>query len=203
MIKKLAISCFLMFSYVTQAYASEHGEAAASHGDAHQETSGGLPQLDPSSFESQTFWLIVIFGSIYFFFSKKSLPQISQSIEVRAERIKNDLDSAEKLKEEVAAAQASYEECLKKARSEASMLFIDIENDIKNTYDKNTDKFQEHSANKVKELEGNIDKARKSALEEMSQIAAEVATEAAEKIIGIRTDAKSAKAVVNSLNKAA
>ncbi len=37
----------------------------------------------------------------------------------------------------------------------------------------------------------------------MSDVAAEVSAEAAEKIIGVRADQKSAKAVVKSLNKAA
>ncbi len=40
-------------------------------------------------------------------------------------------------------------------------------------------------------------------MEDMSEVAAEVAAQAAEKIIGVPTDADSAKAVVKSLNKAA
>ncbi len=203
MIKKLAISSFLTLSYAAQAYAGVKEEAGTSHGGAHKEASGGLPQLDPSSFESQTFWLVVIFVALYLFFSKKSLPQISQSIEVRSERIKNDLDSAAKLKDEVEAAQASYEECLKDARAKASALFSEIENEIKLNNEKNAEKFQKRSAKKIAELEAEISKARESAMEEMSQIAAEVATEAAEKIIGVRADIKSAKALINSLNKAA
>ena len=203
MIKKLSVSSFLMFVYATQAYAGGSGGHGSTHGDGHGEASGGLPQLDPSSYTSQIFWLAIIFFAIYVFFSRKSLPEISVTIENRAETIKNDLDSAERLKEEVASVQESYEESLKKARQEASQLFTDVEAEIKAKSEEHSKSFIEHSAKKVTELEADIEKARIAAMEDMNKIAADVATEAAEKIIGVRTDEKSAIAVVNSLNKAA
>ncbi len=198
MIKKLALSSFLMVSYMANA----HSEGIAHNSDAPHGESGGLPQLDPSSFESQTFWLIIIFLSIYVYFSKKSLPQISQSIEVRADRIKNDLDTAERLKNEISSAQELYEESLKKARSEASSLFTDIEAKLKSKSEKNTKKFQTRSAKKASELEVKINDARNVVMKDMIQIAADIAGQATEKIIGVSTDSKNARAVVNSLNKA-
>ena len=203
MIKKLAVSSFLTLTYVTQSFASGDEHAPVHHDAGHAEASGGLPQLDPSSFTGQTFWLIIFFVIIYFIFSRKSLPDISRAVENRAERIKNDLDSADRLKDEVTSVQDTYEESLKKARQESSLLFQQIEDDLKAKAEENTKKFQEYSADKIADLEKNIDKARDAAMEDMSEIAVDVATEAAEKIIGVRADAKSARAVVNSLNKAA
>lgn len=202
MFKKLAVSSFL--TVVAMGHASFADAATPSHtdGGAH-EASSGLPQLDPSSFASQTFWLFLIFILMYVFFARKSLPQISQTIETRAERVKNDLDSAERLKEEVEAVQTSYEEKLAEARAESSAVFTKIEEDIKAKSEKHASEFQERSAKKVAELEKNIEQARKKAMDEMSDVAAEVSAEAAEKIIGVRADQKSAKAVVKSLNKAA
>ena len=195
--KKLALSSFLMLSYVSHAYA---GEAKY----AHEETSsGGLPQLDPSSFSNQSFWLILIFVAIYLFFSRKSLPEISKVIENRDERIKNDLDSAAILKEEVDSLQVSYEKSLKTTREKSALLFKEIEDGIKAKTEEQSNSFQEYSHKKTMELEANIEKARNAAMDEMSQIAADVAIEAAEKIIGVRADTKSVKDVVASLNKAA
>lgn len=199
MIKKLAVSSFLTITYATQSFASDGG----GHDSTHHDAPSGLPQLDPSSFTGQSFWLIIIFVTIYFIFSRKSLPDISRAIENRAERIKNDLDSAERLKDEVTSVQTSYEDGLKKSYTESSLLLQQIEDDLKIKSEENTKKFQVYSADKISELEKNIAKAHKATMADMSQIAADIATEAAEKIIGVRTDAKSARAVVNALNKAA
>ena len=202
MFKKLTVSCFLMCAYASEAFASEDSHAAPS-GGGHHESSGGLPQLDPSTYASQTFWLLIVLAFMYVFFARKSLPEISQTIENRSERIRNDLDSAAKLKDEVASVQAAYEEGLEKARDEASALFQKFENDIKVQSEKNTKEFQDRASEKTTALEKNIEAARKAAMQDMSNVAAEVATEAAEKIIGVRADQSSAIAVVKSLSKAA
>ncbi len=201
MIKKLALSSSLIIMNVSHAYAS--GTAATGHGESHEEQATGLPQLDPSSFESQTFWLIVIFVGLYFVFAKKSLPDISKTIENRSERINSDLDSAEQIKEEVASVRDEYEARLKEAREQSNGLFKTIEEEIKTKSDEETKKFQKHSAKKISELEANIAKARDSAMDDMTEIAAEIATQAAEKIIGVRADAKSAREAVKSIRKAA
>ncbi len=200
MMKKLALSSFLMLTYVSHAYA---GTAKHVHGVHHKEASGGLPQLDPSSFTNQAFWLVLIFVAIYVFFSRKSLPEISAVVGNRSERIKNDLDSAAILKDEVASLQASYEENLNATRAESTLLFKQIEDDIKSKTEQYNNDFHDNSMNRVSELEANIEKAMAVAIDDMSDIAADVAVSAAEKIIGVRTDVKSVKDVISSINKAA
>lgn len=203
MIKKLAISSFLTLTYATHSFAESSNHASTHHDVGHGEPSGGLPQLDPSSYTGQTFWLVVTFVIIYIIFSRKSLPDISRTVENRAERIKNDLDSAERLKDEVTSVQNAYEESLKKAREESALLIQKVETDLKKQSEDNTKKFQDYSTTKISDIEENINEAIKSAMGDMSDIAVDVATEAAEKIIGVRTDAKTARDVVNAINKAA
>lgn len=163
----------------------------------------GLPQLDTTTYPSQIFWLVVVFVFMYVFFARKSLPAISNTIENRSERINNDLDSAERLKDEVSSVQNSYEESLTEARNKSSELFQDIEKDIKEKSENYAKDFQAHSAKQISDLEKNISKARDEAMKEMSDVAADVAAEAAAKIMGVKPDKGSAKAVVDALNKAA
>ena len=204
MIKKLAIHSYVMFMATAPAYAGGADTASSHHGgEHHHESTGGLPQLDPSSFASQTFWLIAVFFVLYILMSKRSLPVISEVIEGRTERIKNDLDSSERLKQEVETVQHAYEASIEKAREESSKLFREIEEDIKKRTDDHSEDFREKSSRKISDLEKSIDASRKKAMQEMSEVAAEVAVEAAEKIIGVKADADSVKAVVDSLNKAA
>ncbi len=205
MIKKLIVSVSLTCLYASNAYAGGADKASSHHGDAggHHEASTGLPQLDPTYFTSQAFWLVVIFALMYLIFSFKSLPTISQTISTRDERIKNDLDSAETIKNEVEQVQAAYEESLKQAREESASIFADIEEKIKSESEQHAKDFSEKSEQKVQALEKSIIKARKKAIEDVSEIAADIANDAAEKIIGIKADEKSAKKVVESINKAA
>lgn len=202
MLKKLLASTFLIFVYSAHAVAASdaHGGHGSAHeGDAHHAASGGLPQLDPSSYPSQIFWLVFVFVIMYFAFAKKSLPEISGTIEKRSERISSDLDSAERLKEEVASVQKSYEDSLKGARDESSGLFSQMETDVKKKAEEYSVSFQDDATKQIRELEKSIDKARKNAMEEMADVAAEVAKQSAEKIIGVDVDLKYAKSVVDSL----
>lgn len=207
MMKKLLVSVSLTFIYATSAYAAGGaGKASPHHGhgtDGHHEASSGLPQLDPTYFTSQAFWLIVIFIFMYVVFALKSIPAISQTVENRSERIKSDLSSAEQVKKEVESVQASYEDSLKAAREESAKLFADIEDKIKQDSEKHAKEFAEKSFEKINALEKSIVKARKKAMDDMTDVAADIASEAAEKIIGVRADEKSAQKVVASINKAA
>ena len=60
---------------------------------------GGMPQLNPEFWASQIFWLILIFSILYIIIWKIFLPKITDSIENRKSRIVNDLNEAQKLKE--------------------------------------------------------------------------------------------------------
>lgn len=203
MFKKLTVSCFLILSQMSQAIAAGDTHGDISHDAGHHESTGGLPQLDPSSFPSQILWLFIVFIVMYVIFSKKTLPEISQTIENRNERIRNDLDTAERLKNEVTSVQENYEQSISSARKEAQKMFSDIEQQIKTKTEDSAKKFQERSSKKLADLEASIEKARETAMDEMSDIAAEVAAQAAEKIIGVKADPKSAIKVVKSIGKAA
>lgn len=196
MLKKLSVSVFLLSVYSAQAIAAG-GKGDYSGGGDHAK--GGLPQLDVSTYPSQIFWMIIVFTIMYFFFAKKSLPEISATIENRSERITSDLDSAERLKEEVASVQKSYEESLAGARDESSAMFTEIEQSIKEKTEKHSAEFLEFSAKQVQDLEKSINEARKKAISEMSDVAAEVAIESTKKIIGVDVDQKYARSVVDSL----
>lgn len=194
---------------MSQAFAAgggHHGEdahhAAADAGDAaHGGGGGGLPQLDPSSFPSQIFWLCVIFTGLYIFYSKKSIPDIARVVEDRKERVQNDLDSAGKIREEVKSVQAAYEEKLHEAREKSSGTYKDAEKIIKQNADDAQKTFQEKSSSEIAAMEQRLENAIEAAMEDMNSLAADVAIEAAEKIIGVRATEKDVKDVVKSLNK--
>lgn len=79
-----------------------------------------MPQLDPSSFASQIFWLIIAFTMLYFFMSKFFVPRISQIVDGRENSVKANLETAEKLVAEQKAIKLEIAKLLEEARKTGS-----------------------------------------------------------------------------------
>ena len=85
----------------------------------------GMPQLDPTYWASQGFWLILIFTILYISISKFYLPKIKNNLDNRENKIKEDLDNANKFKEQSEAKRDEYEAILEKARKEVSKIYLE------------------------------------------------------------------------------
>ena len=184
--------CFVLPSSIALAAKGEGGTDKAS---------GGLPQLNIETYPSQIFWLFVFFAILYLVFARNILPVISSTIQNRAHHIQDDKETAQKLTQEAEEAQSSYEQKLKQARSEASQYYKEAEADIEESSQKQWKEFRDLAAKEEAKLEENINQAKQEAMEEMTTIAAEIAQEAANKIVGIDMDIDAAKDAVQSLSK--
>lgn len=192
--------CWAVFAVNTAFGAKPHGDG---HGDGHHEaSSSGLPQLDATTFPSQLFWLAVTFVLLYLIFSKKSLPEISGVLENRQQHIEDDLESAEKLKEEAEQAQRAYEESLTDAKEQATKALHDVQEKMKAKAEKQNNDFRAKAEKDIQGLEDRLNKAKEAAMDDMNTIAAEIASEAAKKIVGIDPDLEQAKTVVKAIKAA-
>lgn len=180
---------------------ASHGDVSHAAGETTAHGSGGLPQFDPTSFTSQVFWLVLVFAFLYVFFSRKSLPVISSVIENRREQIQSDRNLAETMKNEAEAVLNAYESGLNAARTESARLNADALNDAKLQTETALKKFKDRAEQKIADMDAGLDTAKAHAMDEMNTIAAEIASAAAEKIVGISSDINQVKSVVQSLNK--
>lgn len=87
--------------------------------------SGGLPQLDTSTWPSQIFWLIVTFGFLYWVMSAYILPRVGGMIEERRDRIADDLDQASEFRHQAEDAEAAYNTALADAKAKAHSIAAD------------------------------------------------------------------------------
>ena len=71
-----------------------------------------MPQLDPTSFSSQLFWLTVSFVALYMLLARFLLPRVKSLLEMRAKTIESDIEQAERLKSEAERASEQYEKAL-------------------------------------------------------------------------------------------
>ena len=78
-----------------------------------------LHQLDTSKWSMQIFWLIVIFAGLYIALYKIALPQVSETIASRENRIVERLEDARRLFDEAQQRETKQNDSLIKARNES------------------------------------------------------------------------------------
>ena len=80
--------------------------AAAETAHGGEAASASLPQLDPTWWPSQLFWLALTFGVLYWLMAGKFLPTLGGAIEERRDRIADDLDQAAEFRRQAEDAEA-------------------------------------------------------------------------------------------------
>jgi len=189
-IKSALLIGFTLFPSVAFAADEAHGEASK----------GGLPQLDPTWFASQVFWLAICFAILYFIFARKTLPDISNVIENRKNHIESDLEMAEKLTSEADQVQDAYNQGLNIAQNNASDAVKKVEAQAKQRAEETIETFRQKSEQTILTAEQNIQASQMKAMDDMNDIVLKTATEAVEKIIGIKPDANKVQAVLKSMD---
>ena len=161
----------------------------------------GMPQLDPKYWASQAFWLILVFTILYISISKFYLPKIKNNLEDRENKIKKDIDDANKFKELSETRLKEYERILETAKREV----IKIHLESKNTLDKDIHKKKETIE---KEIEKEISKAQKEIIElkknsisDIQKISENIAASIIENISGDKLNESSIKATVEDISK--
>lgn len=179
--------------------AAATNEADAPHEAAAEHGGGGLPQLRLETYPSQIFWLAVMFAVLYVVFSKKILPTIGGVIENRDGKIKSDLDAAEAMRAQSEDIRAAYEKGLEQARMEATAAIAEVEAAAKKKAEERAIEFRKKSEVDIAAAETRMNGVRAKAMGDMTAVAAEVASIAAEKITGAQADKEKAKAIVESI----
>ena len=169
-----------VFAIVTSAVAAAE-EVAQAHGA--EAASAGLPQLDPTWWPSQLFWLAITFGALYSLMSSKFLPAIGGAIEERRDRIADDLDQASDFKREAEEAEGAYNQALADAKAKAQGIAADTRAEM----DEEISKLQaETDAQLDKQLtvaEARIAEMKKDAAAKVGEAAAETARAVVETLI--------------------
>lgn len=169
------------------AHAAEQG-----HGEG---TGGGMPQLNPESFTSQIFWLVVTFIIFFLIAWRVGLPKIGRVLEDRRERIDRDVSKAVDLRNEAEAVLAEYEKLSAEGRASAQVVIREANELAAAEAAAEHEKLGKKLAGDIEKAERRIAEARSSALEGIGDVAAEIAQSAAAKLIGLevsKTDAEGA-----------
>ncbi len=164
------------------------------------ESSGGMPQLDFSTWGNQIFWLVLALIAIYLILSRVALPRIAAILAERQGTITNDIAAAEDFKAKAADAEAAYDKALVDARAEAQRIIADAKAEMQADLDKAIAEADKKIAAKSAESEKAIAEIRAGALENVKAVAKDTAKEIVA-AMGGKADAKTITAAVTSRMK--
>ena len=187
MLKRIIIQIFaLNFVLVTSAQSGE---------------SGGMPQLNPEFWVSQIFWLVLTFGLLYIILSKLILPKISKNLESRKSQILENIETAEKQREESEKKVKEFEKIILDSKIEAKNYFNEARQKIleditikKNSLDKDID-------DEISAAEQEIKNLKTASSEKIKNIAIETSSELIKQLIGEEVNNSSISAIVEEQSK--
>ena len=163
--------------------------------------SDGMPQLNPEFWVSQIFWLIITFGILYVVLSKLILPKISSNLESRKSQISDNIEAADKQREESEIKLKEYEEIVTKSKIEAKNIFNQSREKALKDINTKRDILDKQIDEEIEKAEDEINQLRKRAPSQINKIAIETASELSQKLIGAEVNNSSISAIVDDLSK--
>jgi len=187
MIKKIYFqSIFFSFLFSLEAFAAE---------------SGGMPQLNPEFWISQIFWLTLTFGILYIVLSKLILPKISDNLESRKSQILENIEAAEKQRQNSEEKLKEYEKIVSKSKMEAKNIFNQAREKALKDISAKKDVLDKQIDDEIGKAEQEIKELQKSAPDKINKIAIETSSELIQKLIGAEVNNSSISAIVDDLSR--
>ena len=187
MIKKIYFqSIFFSFLFSKEAFAAE---------------SGGMPQLNPEFWISQIFWLTLTFGILYIILSKLILPKISDNLESRKSQILENIEAADKQRENSEEKLKEYEEIVSKSKMEAKSIFNQAREKALKDISAKKEVLDKQIDDEIGKAEQEIKELQSGAAEKINKIAIETSSELIQKLIGAEVNNSSISAIVDDLSK--
>ncbi len=187
MIKKIFFqSIFFNFFFLKEVFSAE---------------SVGMPQLNPEFWVSQIFWLTLTFGVLYVVLSKLILPKISANLELRKSQIQENIEAAEKQRENSESKLKEYDQIVLKSKLEAKDILKSAREKVLKDINSKKEILDKQIDEEINNAEKEIEMLRKSASGKINKIAIETSSDLIKKLIGTEVNSSSISAIVEDLSK--
>ena len=163
--------------------------------------SSGMPQLNTKFWFSQIFWLILTFGILFVVLSKLILPKISKNLEVRKSQILENIESAEKQREESENKIKEYEKIVLESKNEAKNYFNKAREKVLKDIDKKRKVLEINVNEEITKVEKEIAELKNKSSETINKIAIETSSDIVRELIGIQVNNSSISATVEDISK--
>lgn len=143
-----------------------------------------MPQLDPSLFATQLFWLFVTFMVLFLIAWKVALPRIADVLNARQNRIDSDLERAQTLKSEAEDVLSAYEKALAEATAEAQDIHRQNLQELAAERTRRQEELARRLSGQTRDAESRISAERQRAVDNIREATLDVVRSAAVRLIG-------------------
>ena len=161
----------------------------------------GMPQLDPTYWASQAFWLILVFTILYISIAKSYLPKIKSNLDNRENKIKEDLDAANKLKDLSELKLKEYEKILENSKKEVIKIHFDSKNKLNKDIQEKKEVMEKEIEVEIARAHKEISELKKDSISDIQNISKDLASNIIENISGDKLNESSIKATVEDISK--
>jgi len=161
----------------------------------------GMPQLDPTYWASQAFWLILIFTILYISITTFYLPKIKNNLDDRDNKIKKDLDSANKFKELSELKFKEYEKILENSKREVIKIHLESKNKLDKDIQAKKDLMEKEIEAEITKAQKEIAELKKNSISDIQKISKDLTSSIIENISGEKLNESSIKATVEDISK--
>jgi len=161
----------------------------------------GMPQLDPKYWASQAFWLILVFVILYISLSKFYLPKIKSNLDNRENKIKEDLENANKFKEQSESKLKEYELILDKAKKEVNKIHFDSKITLEKDIQSKKEVIEKEIEKEIIKAQKEILELKKNSISSIQNISENISANIIENISGDKLNESSIKAAVEETSK--
>ena len=161
----------------------------------------GMPQLDPKYWASQAFWLILIFTILYISIAKFYLPKIKNNLDNRENKIKDDVDDANKFKDLSESKFKEYEKILADAKKEVIKIQMESKNILDKDIQSKKEAMEKEIENEISKAQKEINELKRTSLNDIQNISENITSSIIENISGDKLNESSIKAAVEDVSK--
>jgi F-type H+-transporting ATPase subunit b len=144
-----------------------------------------MPQLDPSLFATQLFWLLVTFVTLLLIAWKVALPRIADVLNARQNRIDSDLERAQALKSDAEEVLAAYEKALADATAQAQDTHRQVVQALAAERTRRQEELSRRLSAQAREAESQISGEKQRAVDNIREATLDVVQSAATRLIGV------------------
>ena len=155
-----------------------------------------FPPFESSTYLSQIFWLVIVFGLLYWLMSTIALPRVGAILQNRRSRIEGDLADASRMQEQATAAGAAYDSKLAGAKANAQGLAQKTHEDLLAEQDAKRHALEDELNGRMAAAERQIDETKARAMGNVQTIARDAAAAIVEHLTGVPADAGALDAAI-------
>jgi F-type H+-transporting ATPase subunit b len=144
-----------------------------------------MPQLDPSYFPSQIFWLVIAFSLLYLYLKHRALPNLENILSNRSSKIDGDSKVASSLQERISSLKEQCAQETRQIKDDVAKIHDKILKDFSDTKHERLTAISENFSKEYSKLAAKVTKEKMDAMEKIPSAASELASLIINKATGV------------------